>query len=74
MDVRKRTSDGPRLPEETATQGDIIHTRADLLVPACYDDTRRERVLVLVAELLEDARGGVDGRPFAVHLSVPPVS
>jgi hypothetical protein len=57
----QHTADCPRLPEHTAAERDIVHAGADLLVPAADDDPSRERVLVLIAELLEERRSGVNG-------------
>lgn len=56
-----RTTDGPRLTEQTTTEGDVVHTRSGFFVPARDNDTRREPVLVVVAELLEDVCGHANG-------------
>jgi hypothetical protein len=58
----QHTADCPRLPEHAAAKRNVVHARADLLIPAADDDPGRERVLVLIAELLEERRSGVNGR------------
>ena len=55
------TSDGPRLPEQSSTEWDVVDTGSNFFIPTTNNDTRRQRVLVFVAELIEDARGGVYG-------------
>ena len=70
------TSNCPGLAEETSAKGNVVDTRALLVVPACYDDTSGECVLVLIADSLEDVsshgdRGWVtELLPVGLH-SVP---
>lgn len=54
VDVRgPATSNRPRLPEDTASKRNIVHTRTILLVPPGNDDSCTQRVFVLVADVLE---------------------
>lgn len=48
------TANGPRLTEEAATDGNVVDARANVLVPARDDNASKERVLVLIAELVEE--------------------
>jgi hypothetical protein len=54
VDVRGSTaSNGPRLPEDTTSKRNIVHTRTVLLVPPSNDDPCTQRVFVLIADILE---------------------
>ena len=63
----------PWLAEESATQWDVVHARADLLVPTRNDDASGQRVLVCIAYTLKQRRGDMHRRRSAVRLSVSPV-
>lgn len=56
------TSDCPGLAEETTTERDVVHTRTIFFVPARYNDTRGEAILVIVTHFLEDVGCNRHGR------------
>ena len=60
-------SNRPWLPEDTASKRNIVHTRAILLVPPGNNDSCTQRILVLVADILEQ-RGGSVGRWLSTHV------
>jgi len=54
VDVRgPAASDRPRLSEDTTSKRNIVHTRTILLIPPGNDDSRTQRVFVLIADILE---------------------
>lgn len=66
----RHTANSPRLTEQATAKRNIIHTRSNLLVPACDDDTRAQSVLVLVAYALKERSCGVHRWWPTSHLPV----
>ena len=58
----KLTANRPRLPKDPASERNIIHLSALLVVPPGHNDSRRETILVFIAERLEERRDRVHGR------------
>jgi len=72
MEHARHTSNGPWLTEEPSTYRNVKYTRTDLLVPPSNDDTRAESILVLIANILENAGSHRNWREGAMGLSNSP--